>query len=105
MYCLLYELRNKENLWLIKESPLNEMQEHIKKMKEGKVFGMNDKYWVVESNYKYGVYLNAANVKSSLEIQDNEFVKLNLTPKNIDSKEVRRLFENSILNKLKVITI
>ena len=105
MYCLLYQLRNKENLWLIKESLLDEMQEHIKKMKEGKVFGTNDKYWVVESNYKYGVYLNASNVKSSLEIQDNGFVKLNLTPKNIDSKEVRRLFENSILDKLKVISI
>ena len=41
----------------------------------------------------------------SLKIEDDGFVKLNLTPKNIGSKEVQRLFENSILDKLKVITI
>lgn len=85
MYCLLYQLLNKKNLWLVTELSLDEMREHVKNMHDRKYFGDNDKYWIVERNYEKGIYLNTYN--------------------NYTSKVAPRLFDKDILQNLKVVDL
>lgn len=85
MYCLLYLLLNKEDLWLVAELPLNELKDHLKNMHERKYFGENDQYWIVERNYDKGVYFNTFN--------------------NYDMKRSNRIFSKNILKDLKIVHV
>lgn len=85
MYCLLYLLLNKEDLWLVAELPLDELKQHLKKMHERKYFGENDQYWVVERDYDKGVYFNTYN--------------------NYDMKRASRIFSKNILKDLNIVDV
>ena len=85
MYCLLYLLLNKEDLWLVTELELNELKQHLINMHERKYFGENDEYWVVETDYVKGVYLNTYN--------------------NYTLKQAPRLFNKAILDDLNIVDI